>query len=67
MKTPVEELIEKLELNPVLNANVLHLINSMDLLKKEHDEIISSYKIGWANGADFKADPEHYFLKKYKS
>lgn len=64
--TPIEELIEKLKINPILNANILHTIDSMDLLKKEHDEIVKAFRNGWANGVNFKADAEEYFNKNYK-
>ena len=64
--TPIEELIEKLKINPILNANVLHIIESLDLIKKEHDEIVKAFRNGWANGVNFKADAENYFDKTYK-
>ena len=65
--TPIEELIEKLKVNPILNANVLHTIESMELLKKEEKLIVNTFKDGWACGADFHADPQDYYNKKYKS
>ena len=67
MVTPIQELIEKLEANKVLNANVLHFIESMDLLKKEQNLIVKSFKDGWAKGTDFKADAEEYYNKNYKN
>ena len=65
--TPIEELIEKLKVNSVLNANILHDIESLDLLKKEHDQIVKAFRSGWANGANWKADAEEYFNENYKT
>jgi hypothetical protein len=42
------------------------MIESLDLIKKEHDEIVKAFRNGWANGVNFKADAENYFDKTYK-